>query len=55
MPSVTSVEEWTKDETGVGAAMAAGNHAEKGNWACLVKEDRIKRSMIDKDKYLKNI
>jgi len=25
------VDEWTRDETGVGAAMAAGNHAEKGS------------------------
>lgn len=37
-PAVTSVEEWTKAETGVGAAMAAGNQAEKGIWALLVKE-----------------
>lgn len=29
-PAVTSVEEWTKAETGVGAAIAAGSHAEKG-------------------------
>lgn len=36
-PAVTKVEEWTKDETGVGAAIAAGNHAEKGTWALLVK------------------
>lgn len=34
---MTKVEEWTKDETGVGAAIAAGNHAEKGIWALLVK------------------
>ena len=27
-PAVTSVEEWTKADTGVGAAIAAGNHAE---------------------------
>jgi hypothetical protein len=30
------VEEWTKAETGVGAAMAAGSQAEKGIWALLV-------------------
>jgi hypothetical protein len=24
-PAVTSVEEWTRDETGVGAAIASGN------------------------------
>merc|ERR1711944_15472 len=29
-PAVTKVEEWTKAETGVGAAIAAGNHAENG-------------------------
>lgn len=32
-PAVTKVEEWTKAEMGVGAAMAIGNQAEKGNWA----------------------
>ena len=35
-PAVTSVEEWTRDETGVGAAIAAGNQEEKGTWALLV-------------------
>lgn len=30
------MEEWTKEETGVGAAIAAGNQAEKGTWALLV-------------------
>lgn len=29
-PAVTSVEEWTRAETGVGAAMAAGSQLEKG-------------------------
>lgn len=32
-PAVTKVDEWTKAEIGVGAAIAAGNHAENGNWA----------------------
>jgi len=27
---VTKVEEWTREETGVGAAIAAGNQAENG-------------------------
>lgn len=36
MPAVTSVEEWTKAETGVGAAIAAGNHLEKGICALFV-------------------
>lgn len=35
-PAVTSVEECTKAETGVGAAMAAGNHLENGVWALFV-------------------
>ena len=30
-PAVTSVEEWTRAEIGVGAAMAAGSHDIKGN------------------------
>lgn len=30
-PAVTRVEEWTKALTGVGAAMAAGNHLENGS------------------------
>lgn len=37
-PAVTRVEECTKDETGVGADMAAGSQGEKGNCALLVKE-----------------
>ena len=40
-PAVTRVDEWTKAETGVGAAIAAGNHAEKGIWALLVQADVI--------------
>lgn len=35
-PAVTSVDECTNALTGVGAAMAAGNQAEKGIWALLV-------------------
>jgi hypothetical protein len=38
---VTKVEECTKDETGVGADIAAGNQAIKGNWALLVIEMKI--------------
>jgi hypothetical protein len=38
-PAVTRVEEWTKAETGVGAAIAAGSQAEKGNWADLHMEN----------------
>lgn len=32
-PAVTSVDEWTRAEIGVGADIAAGSQAEKGNWA----------------------
>lgn len=35
MPAVTRVEEWTRAEIGVGAAIAAGSQAEKGNCALL--------------------
>ena len=35
-PAVTSVDEWTNAETGVGAAIAAGNQLENGIWALLV-------------------
>ena len=41
-PAVTKVEECTKADTGVGAAIAAGNHAEKGIWALLVIPATIK-------------
>ncbi len=36
VPPVTSVDEWTSVETGVGAAIAAGSHLEKGICALLV-------------------
>lgn len=35
-PAVTRVEECTKADTGVGAAIAAGNHDERGICALLV-------------------
>ena len=38
---MTKVEEWTNADTGVGAAIAAGNHAEKGIWALLVQAEII--------------
>ena len=38
-PAVTRVDEWTKAETGVGAAIAAGNHAEKGICALFVQAE----------------
>ncbi len=30
------MDEWTRADTGVGAAIAAGNHLEKGIWALFV-------------------
>lgn len=36
IPAVTRVEEWTRAETGVGAAIAAGSQLIKGNWALFV-------------------
>jgi hypothetical protein len=36
IPAVTRVEECTRAETGVGAAIAAGSQAENGIWALLV-------------------
>ena len=38
---MTNVEEWTRAETGVGAAIAAGSQAEKGIWALFVQAARI--------------
>lgn len=45
-PAVTRVEEWTKAETGVGAAIAAGSQAEKGIWALLVIAPNITKKEI---------
>jgi len=35
-PAVTKVDEWTRAETGVGAAIAIGSQGEKGNCALFV-------------------
>ena len=35
-PAVTSVDEWTRSDTGVGAAKAAGSHEENGICALFV-------------------
>jgi hypothetical protein len=43
---VTKVEECTKAETGVGAAMAAGNQLEKGIWALFVMAATIMNKVI---------
>jgi len=38
IPAVTRVDLWTRALTGVGAAIAAGNHLINGHCALLVKE-----------------
>ncbi len=48
-PDVTRVDEWTRAEIGVGAAIAAGSQGEKGKIALLVikvnsKKKRLKTS-----------
>lgn len=45
-PAVTSVEECTRAETGVGAAMAAGSQVEKGIWALLVVAASTRRKAM---------
>lgn len=45
------MEEWTKEETGVGAAIAAGNQAENGIWALLVIAAIIKNIHKKKESY----
>jgi len=49
IPAVTKVDLWTKELTGVGAAIAAGNHLTKGHWALLVKVKIININTILKD------
>jgi hypothetical protein len=43
MPAITIVEECRRAETGVGAAIAAISHDEKGHTADLVKKTTAKR------------
>jgi hypothetical protein len=40
---VTRVEEWTRADTGVGAAIAAGNQEENGICALFVQAEIIRR------------
>lgn len=47
IPAVTNVEECTKALTGVGAAIAAGNQEEKGNWALLVIAVKISKRVTE--------
>lgn len=46
---MTKVEEWTKEDTGVGAAIAAGSQEEKGTWALLVERPKKIKSMATKE------
>lgn len=48
-PAVTKVEEWTRAEIGVGAAMAMGSHAENGNWALFEQAAIIKNNITNKE------
>ena len=43
IPAVTRVEECTIAEIGVGADIAAGSQDESGNWALLVKAQRLSK------------
>lgn len=57
IPAVTRVEECTMAEIGVGADMAAGSQADRGNWALLAmthtisKEQEKKFQSIIKEKF----
>ena len=54
-PAVTSVDEWTSADTGVGAAIAAGSQAEKGIWALLVIPAIVIVKTIHLDKWKSHI
>lgn len=45
-PAVTRVDECTRADTGVGAAIASGSHALKGSWALLVMLANRRRSAV---------
>nr|AGA54148.1 NADH dehydrogenase subunit 5 [Aleurodicus dispersus]ALD62467.1 NADH dehydrogenase subunit 5 [Aleurodicus dispersus] len=45
-PAVTSVEEWTSAEMGVGAAMASVSHEENGIWALFEKAAIMIKKMM---------
>lgn len=56
-PAVTRVDECTKEETGVGAAIASGNHLTQGNKALFViaasntNHTKISNTSFDSVKY----
>lgn len=43
---MTKVEEWTREETGVGATIAMGSQGEKGKIALFVKADKTKNTLV---------
>lgn len=48
IPAVTKVDEWTSAEIGVGADIAIGNQAEKGNWALFVHLANININIVSR-------
>ena len=53
IPAVTKVEEWTKEDTGVGADIAAGNQEEKGIWALFLIAVNRKNTPKHKEQFFK--
>jgi len=51
-PAVTNVDEWTRADTGVGAAIAAGSQAEKGICALFVMAAIIIITIIIREKFV---
>ena len=49
---MTRVDEWTKADTGVGAAIAAGSQALNGIWALFVKDAMIKKNQHALEKFI---
>lgn len=49
-PAVTNVEECTREEIGVGAAIAAGSQGEKGNRALFVIRPKTNTMHTDKER-----
>ena len=45
-PAVTKVEEWTRAEIGVGAAIARGSQGEKGKMALLVMKATHRKETV---------
>lgn len=51
-PAVTNVDECTRAEIGVGAAIAIGNQAENGNWALFEHAAVISKINVNKENSL---